>query len=295
MSSAPPGWHLQPDGQERFWDGERWTDEFRDPASAPTEAIPIDQTRGIPQGYAGAGSPARPGGQFDDRYDEYYQPGGPLSDRPAGGGTPGWLKGCGVVLVVLLVLSLLAVGVGSWLFSRMSTETPTSEPSQTVETGDAPTDSPAEESPSAEEPPAEPTDPGGWPTELPTEFPTDLPTSFPTDLPTDLPGLPGAGAQAEVSPGESFSLGPAEIQEGWSATRNIVGLRTVSMTVVATEASSLPLVFSLAFLQAGAEVASTICTTQLETVGQETEVACVPMRGEAESADTVRASGGFGG
>ena len=24
--SAPPGWHLQPDGQERYWDGTRWVE-----------------------------------------------------------------------------------------------------------------------------------------------------------------------------------------------------------------------------------------------------------------------------
>ena len=35
--SAPAGWHLQPDGQERFWDGTQWTDQFRSPA-------PIDPT-----------------------------------------------------------------------------------------------------------------------------------------------------------------------------------------------------------------------------------------------------------
>ncbi|HET6951617.1 MAG TPA: DUF2510 domain-containing protein, partial [Acidimicrobiales bacterium] len=27
--SAPAGWHLQPDGRERFWDGTQWTDQFR--------------------------------------------------------------------------------------------------------------------------------------------------------------------------------------------------------------------------------------------------------------------------
>lgn len=31
MSTAPPGWHPQPDGRERFWDGQQWTDQFRQP------------------------------------------------------------------------------------------------------------------------------------------------------------------------------------------------------------------------------------------------------------------------
>ena len=35
--SAPAGWHPQPDGRERWWDGQQWTEHFRDPATdAPT-------------------------------------------------------------------------------------------------------------------------------------------------------------------------------------------------------------------------------------------------------------------
>lgn len=39
---APAGWHPQPDGRERYWDGQQWTDQFRPahglaatPAAAP--------------------------------------------------------------------------------------------------------------------------------------------------------------------------------------------------------------------------------------------------------------------
>lgn len=41
--SAPPGWHRQDDGRERYWDGQRWTDAFRDdeqPANAPPPEQP---------------------------------------------------------------------------------------------------------------------------------------------------------------------------------------------------------------------------------------------------------------
>ena len=33
--SAPPGWHVQADGRERYWDGAQWTDQYR---AAPTAA-----------------------------------------------------------------------------------------------------------------------------------------------------------------------------------------------------------------------------------------------------------------
>ena len=62
--SAPAGWHLQPDGQERYWDGTAWTDHFRaplasDPTAPPctaawaasvdeTQALDVDNTQAIP-------------------------------------------------------------------------------------------------------------------------------------------------------------------------------------------------------------------------------------------------------
>ena len=36
--SAPPGWHLQPDGRERYWDGSQWTEQFRMPAGGDPTA-----------------------------------------------------------------------------------------------------------------------------------------------------------------------------------------------------------------------------------------------------------------
>lgn len=35
--SAPPGWHPQDDGRERYWDGVRWTDQFRTPGSVTSQ------------------------------------------------------------------------------------------------------------------------------------------------------------------------------------------------------------------------------------------------------------------
>ncbi|HHX47562.1 MAG TPA: DUF2510 domain-containing protein [Brevibacterium sp.] len=38
MTDSTPGWHRQPDGRERFWDGTEWTDQFRDPTPSPPAA-----------------------------------------------------------------------------------------------------------------------------------------------------------------------------------------------------------------------------------------------------------------
>jgi len=283
MSSAPPGWHLQPDGRERFWDGERWTDEFREPESTPTEQIPLGETRGMPttprqdqaSGNAGAGSGGYgsppPGGHREEYPREpYYDQGGPLSDKP--GGMPGWLKGCLIALVVLVLLAVIAVAVGWWLFSRATDSTAEPEQEQTVTQTAAPT--------------AEPTEPTSEPTDGPT-----LPTGIPTTLPTDLPTIPGSGVTVQVGLGEGFTFGPAEVQEGWSIESQSLGFKSVTMTVIPQESSSVPLVFTMRFLSGAEELATTICTAQLSAVGEEDDVACIPMRGEPENADEVEVSG----
>lgn len=279
MSTAPPGWHRQPDGRERFWDGQQWTDEFRDPSTAPTQAIPTGQTQSM---WAGAGEPpagtepyAQGGGAYRPAYEQpgprprepYYGTGAPPS-----GGTPGWLKGCLVGLVVLLIVAAIGLFVG-W---RMLTDA--------IEGG---TWSPTSESTSDEPTADETTD---------TDIPVipGLPTDLPTDFPTDVPSLPGAGETVEASIGEGFTLGPAQVQPGWGVADLGLGLTNVVMTIVPTESGSVPLVFRLDFLKDGAQVAQTFCTASLETAGEETEVACVPTTNEAKDADRVTAVGGLG-
>lgn len=52
MSQAPAGWYTQPDGQQRYWDGEKWTEHFA-PTAAPTTPPP-------PPAGAGSGFAAGP-------------------------------------------------------------------------------------------------------------------------------------------------------------------------------------------------------------------------------------------
>ena len=45
--STPAGWHQQPDGRERYWDGKEWTDQYREGgASAPPPAAPAKKSGG---------------------------------------------------------------------------------------------------------------------------------------------------------------------------------------------------------------------------------------------------------
>jgi hypothetical protein len=46
--STPAGWYPQPDGQQRYWDGQQWTKDF-----APGAATPVTTP-------ATGGGPARP-------------------------------------------------------------------------------------------------------------------------------------------------------------------------------------------------------------------------------------------
>ena len=43
MSTTPAGWHPQPDGRQRYWDGQQWTEHFAPgtpEATAPVQAAP---------------------------------------------------------------------------------------------------------------------------------------------------------------------------------------------------------------------------------------------------------------
>ncbi|MCA1782602.1 MAG: hypothetical protein ABR500_10430 [Dermatophilaceae bacterium] len=283
MSTAPPGWHRQPDGRDRFWDGQRWTDEFRDPSEATTQQIPLDETRGMSAaesqgGYAsqapGAGS-AGQGGQgpyapppaYGGGPDAYGQ-GGPLSDSGRGGS--GWLKGCLIALLVVVILvALLAVG-GMWLFRSASDRV-----SEAIES-------------------AQPTAPA---TDVPSEAPGDVSTEptapdveGPTGLPTGLPSLPGQGAVTQAGLGEEFTLGPAMIQSGWTVEDITLGFATITMSAIPSESSAVPMIFEIVFYEGDADITRTTCTVPLDPVGETVDVACVPVVGFADGVDRIEAT-----
>lgn len=272
MSTAPAGWHRQPDGRDRYWDGQRWTDEFRDPSDAATQQIPLDETRGMPAADRGAYAsqapgPGGPGGYAPppSSYGQPYTQGGPLSDGSRGSG---WLKGCLIALLVLLVLAVIAVVAGIAIFRSASDRV--SETVPTIFPTELPTDLPT-----------------GLPTDLPTALPTDLPTSLPTDLPT----LPGQGESATAGLGEEFTLAGATIQPGWTVEEVTLGFASVTMSAIPGEASSVPLIFEIVFFEGDTDVTRTTCSVPLEPVGETVDVACVPVRGFTDAVDRIQATG----
>ncbi|WP_205859536.1 DUF2510 domain-containing protein [Phycicoccus flavus] len=94
--SAPPGWHPQPDGRERWWDGQQWTEHFRDPV-APTQ-----QYGAVEPGY---GPPQQTG---------YNPP--PAGYQQQRSGMSGGAKGCLIAAVVFVLLLVVAVVVAFFWF-----------------------------------------------------------------------------------------------------------------------------------------------------------------------------------
>ena len=45
--SSPAGWYPQPDGQQRYWDGELWTDHFGPGEQPSTTALPMMSKRHV--------------------------------------------------------------------------------------------------------------------------------------------------------------------------------------------------------------------------------------------------------
>ena len=110
--SAPAGWHRQADGRERFWDGQQWTDQFRDPEPDSSTA----------------------------RSPESSTPAGAQGKKP--GGLKPWMKYAGVGVAGLLLGAMIGAGGGDAEASgddaaapaETSTVTVTVEPSAPAET-----------------------------------------------------------------------------------------------------------------------------------------------------------------
>src|ERR1035437_4062893 len=89
--SSPAGWYPQPDGQQRYWDGEQWTEN-----TAPGAARPVT----VP---ATGAEPPRPLSE-----NEHVNPmGDQLTRAPQSVGTPVQVKGSNGLAVAGFVLALL--------------------------------------------------------------------------------------------------------------------------------------------------------------------------------------------
>ncbi len=282
--SAPAGWHLQPDGQERYWDGTAWTDQFRPPLPSdptappppPSWAAPVDETQAfdvtgtqaIPaQAPASPSAPAQAPGSGPAQQDYAYPPAGagqaPAGDSPTGYGAPGGqqygppprqgsglAKGCLIAALVGVLVIGAGIVVAIYAFSRAA-------------------DTISE------------TFPSGLPTELP---------SVPSDLPTD-----GLGEPIQLSVGDGFELARATIESGWALEAQVGGVPIVNVTGMKAEVTGtdgFPVLFTMSVPDAGGTEVDTVCTAASGSAGATVDVSCVPFFGDVADATeaTVTAS-----
>jgi len=328
--SAPAGWHVQPDGRERFWDGTRWTDLFRATAPAdrgdPTAAPETTAWTSPGQGYGSATSvdPTAPAAepaaaqptaspeqtQMLDVSSTQALPAQPV--QPAADASSPYPPGYGAQAPGYGVpppgYGALPQGYG----------TPT--------TGyGAPTSgygAPGQQWP-VQPPPKERSGLaagclvaavfgllllvaaiiGGVifvnravnqvNETLPSIFPSGLPTELPTDLPTGIP-TEGLGDRIQLTVGDGFELPRATVDGGWSLESQGSGVPVVNvkgMKAKVTGDGGFPVLFTMSFPKADGGTVDTVCTAS-GAAGATVDVSCVPLFGDVSGATraTVTAS-----
>lgn len=279
--AAPPGWHLQPDGRERYWDGSRWTEQFRmpaggDPTAPPplpswadgveeTQALEVSGTQALPRvpeppatavpmdhggpaagPYGAASSGAAPGTYGAP--EGYGAPGGQWQAPPQRSG--GLAKGCLIAALVGFLIVGAAVVALVFFVARAADEVVQN---------------------------------------LPTTFPTELPSGFPSDLPTDLP-TEGLGERIELTVGEGFELQRAAVASGWTLEPQGAGVAVVNisgMRATLADGNGFPVLFTMSFETDGGESAETVCTAPAGSSGAVVDVSCVPLFGDVADATRV--------
>ncbi len=291
--SAPAGWHLQPDGQERFWDGTRWTEEFRaplpnDPTAPPTDpawagsteqtqALDVDSTQAIqsPGAYQQPDSAQSPY-QQPEYPQPAYQPGYPQQSYPEQGypqqayqqqgypqqtgyGAPGTQPYApprtsgGGMAKGCLIAAI--VGVLLLVVVAVAGFYVVNRAADTISET------------------------------FPSGFPTSLPTTFPTDGSTD-----GLGQALDVSVGDSFDLPRGTVEAGWQLEAKDGGIGIVDIAGMKATISSedgFPLLFTMSFPASGGEQVETVCTASGAS-GATVDVSCVPLFGDVSDATRAR-------
>ncbi len=293
--SAPAGWHLQPDGQERYWDGSQWTDEFRSPLPsdptapppAPSWDGPVDQTQAVdlnttqaipapqatpsdyppgdypPAGYAQPGYAQPDSGQPGYQQPGYPQPGYQQPGYPQTGyGAPGGQpyapppqQGGGLAKGCLIAALIGLLVLGAAVVGGIVLFNRVAD--QASET-------------------------------INNTFPSGLPTDFPSGLPTDLP-TEGLGQSIDVTVGEGFELPRATIESGWTldaaggSVVNITGMRATLGS-----ADGFPVLFTMSFPASGGGDVQTVCTTAMGSSDSTVDVSCVPLFGDVADATTAK-------
>lgn len=314
--SAPAGWHLQPDGQERFWDGTQWTEQFRAPmtidptapppapswagssestdptssadATAPTESAassePTDSTAPSEhtQAFDVSGTQALP--RQDAAAPAAYPPAGyPPAEYAQQGYPPGQPQtGYGAPGAQGYPPPPVQSGSSGLLKGCLIAGVVLLGIIAIVIAAFAFFASRVVDE-------VNETFPSGFPTELPSGFPTELPSDLPTDLPTTLP-TDGLGQNIELDVGDGFELPRATIAGGWTLEPQGAGIPVVNITgMKATlgDANGFPVLFTMSFPAAGGETVETVCTAPGGQPDAVVDVSCVPLFGDVQDARRV--------
>ena len=288
--SAPAGWHLQPDGQERYWDGTAWTDQFRaplpsDPTAPPppsswaasadeTQALDVDHTQAIPAPTRGAGAAGllradtRPGpagpwlsaGRHGYRARRLPAAGLPPSRLPADRlrhpdqrpYAPPPRQGNALAKGCLIAALIGVLVLGAAVVGGIYVF---NQAADTISET------------------------------FPSGLPTDLPTDFPTDLPTE-----GLGESVDVTVGGGFELPRATIESGWvlEPQGGVAMVQITGMKARLTSDDDFPVLFTMSFPDAGGGQVETVCTAPSGTSGATVDVSCVPLFGDVGDATRAR-------
>ena len=289
--SAPAGWHLQPDGRERFWDGTQWTEQFRTveppPLSDPTAPPPAPSWAQSGSGDAGATGGGDPTAPVEDTTSAA------TSDQTQ----------------ALDVSTTQAIPTpppygsqpyGGEPYGGQAHPGPSYSGTSSAGAGQQASGPPYAYPPAAGAPttgygaPGQPWQGGPPPQrssglakgcliagivgllvlvlavvlaiffvtrtveEVRDTFPTTIPTDLPSDLPTDLPsGLPteDLGEQVGVTVGRGFEIPRATIEDGWSLDKQGAGALSVvtieGMKATLQDQDGFPVLFTISFRPAG--------------------------------------------
>ena len=295
--SAPAGWHLQPDGQERYWDGTQWTEQFRapvtvDPTAPPpapswadsadstapsdhTQAFDVSGTQALPSQDAVAPAAYPPAGQPQAGYQpatdhqvghppQGYAPGQPQTGYGAPGAQqypPPQQGGSSGLLKGCLIAGVVLLGLIAVVIAAFAffASRVVDEVNETF--------------------------PSGFPTELPSGIPTELPSDLPTTLPTE-----GLEQNIELAVGDGFELPRATIAGGWTLEPQGAGIPVVNITgMKATlgDANGFPVLFTMSFPVTGGDPVETVCTAPGGEPDAVVDVSCVPLFGDVQEARRV--------
>jgi len=292
--SAPAGWHLQPDGRERYWDGQEWTEQFRmpypsDPTASPewttpsqdTQVLDVSHTTAIPspqqqQPYPQPGHPqpdpqeaAAAGTGYGAQQGYGSQPG--YGAPPSGYGAaqqgypaqqPGYpaygapppQRGSGAAKGCLIAALVGLVVLVIFVAGGIFFF------ARTVDQVTEP---------------------------FPTTFPSEIPTTLPSEIPTN-----GGSLDIEISVGEGFELPRGQIEDGWTIESGGAGpldaMTIAGMRAVPSEDDGFPLLFTMAFEVDDTTTVDTVCTAPGGTAGTPVDVSCVPLFGDVENVRQVR-------